>query len=78
MSTNKDFCKDIDSTLKAWISDGLQDHYHKAIVCEMVRSRPRLTYVTFKSKILKMLGPNVKPRSITVSKLENIFEESPP
>ena len=45
---------------------------------EMIRSRPTLSYVAYKSEVLKTLGPNVKPRSITTSKLETSDIESPP
>ena len=44
----------------------------------MIRSRPTLSYVTYKSEVLKTLGPNVKPHSITTSKLETSDTESPP
>ena len=45
---------------------------------EMIHSRPTLSYVAYKSEVLKTLGPNVKPRSITTSKLETSDVESPP
>ena len=45
---------------------------------EMIRSRPTLSYVAYKSEVLKTLGPNVKPRNITISKLETSDIESPP
>ena len=45
---------------------------------EMIRSCPTLSYVAYKSEVLKTLGPNVKPRSITTSKLETSDIESPP
>ena len=45
---------------------------------EIIHSRPTLSYVTYKSEVLKTLGPNVKPRSITTSKLETSDTESPP
>ena len=44
----------------------------------MICSRPILSYVTYKSEVLKTLGPNVKPCSITTSKLENIRYSLPP
>ena len=44
----------------------------------MIRYRPTLSYVTYKSEVLKTLGPNVKPRSITVNKLETSDTESLP
>ena len=45
---------------------------------EMINSCPTLSYVAYKSEVLKTLGPNVKPRSITTSKLETSDVESPP
>ena len=45
---------------------------------EMIHPRPTLSYVAYKSEVLKTLGPNVKPRSITTSKLETSDIESPP
>ena len=44
----------------------------------MIRACPTLSYVTYKWEVLKTLGPNVKPRSITTSKLETFNAESPP
>ena len=44
----------------------------------MICSRPTLSYVAYKSEVLKTLGPNVKTRSITTSKLETSDTESPP
>ena len=73
-----EFKADIDNTLEARFADGLRDHYHQAIAREMIRSRPTLNYVAYKSEVLKTLGPNVKPQSITVSKLEMSDTESPP
>ena len=67
----------IDNTLKASFADGLRDHYYQAMAREMIRSRPTLNYITYKSEVLKTLGPNVKPRSITVSKLETSDIKSP-
>ena len=78
MTTKPEFKVDIDNTLKAHFADGLRDHYHQAMAREMIRSRPTLSYVTFKSEVLKTLGPNVKPRNITTSKLETSDIESPP
>ena len=69
---------DIDNMLKACFADGLRDHYHQAMAREMIHSRPMLSYVTYKSEVLKTLGPNVKPRSITTSNLETSSTESPP
>ena len=78
MTTKPEFKVDIDNTLKARFADGLRDHYHQAMAREMIRSRPTLSYVAYKSEVLKTLGPNVKPRSITTSKLETSDIESPP
>ena len=58
--------------------DGLKDHYHQAIAQEMIRSRPTLSYVVYKAEVLKTLGPNIKPRSVTVNKLDTSDAESPP
>ena len=74
MIAKPEFKVDIDNTLKARFTDGLRDHYHQ----EMIHSRPALSYVAYKSEVLKTLGPNVKPRSITTSKLETSDVESPP
>ena len=68
MTTKPEFKVNIDNTLKARFADGLRDHYHQAT----------LSYVAYKSEVLKTLGPNVKPRSITTSKLETSDIESPP
>ena len=78
MTTKPEFKVDIDNTLKARFADGLRDHYHQAMAREMIRSRPTLSYVAYKSEVLKTLGPNVKPRNITTSKLETSDIESPP
>ena len=78
MTTKPEFKVDIDNTLKARFADSLRDHYHQAMAREMIRSRPTLSYVAYKSEVLKTLGPNVKPRSITTSKLETSDIESPP
>ena len=78
MTTRPEFKVDIDNTLKARFADGLRDHYHQAMAREMIRSRPTLSYVAYKSEVLKTLGPNVKPRNITISKLETSDIESPP
>ena len=78
MTTKPEFKVDIDNTLKARFADGLRDHYHQAMAREMIRSRPTLSYVAYKSEVLKTLGPNVKPRNITTSKLETSDTESPP
>ena len=78
MTAKPEFKTDIDNTLKACFANGLQDHYHQAMAREMIRSRPTLNYVTYKSEVLKTLGPNVKPRTITTNKLETSDIESPP
>ena len=78
MTAKPEFKIDIENTLKAHFTDGLRDHYHQAMAREMIRSRPTLSYVAYKSEVLKTLGPNVKPRSITTSKLEISDTESPP
>ena len=78
MTTKPEFKVHIDNTLKARFADGLRDHYHQAMAREMIRSRPTLSYVAYKSEVLKTLGPNVKPRSITTCKLETSDIESPP
>ena len=78
MTAKPEFKVDIDNTLKARFADGLRDHYHQTMAREMIHSRPTLSYVTYKSEVLKTLGPNVKPRSITTSKLETSDVESPP
>ena len=78
MTAKPEFKTDIDNTLKAHFADGLKDHYHQAIAREMIRSRPTLSYVVYKAEVLKTLGPNIKPRSITVNKLDTSDVESPP
>ena len=78
MTAKPEFKIDIDNTLKAHFADSLRDHYHQAMAREMICSRPMLSYVTYKSKVLKTLGPNVKPRNITTSKFEISDTESPP
>ena len=78
MKAKPEFKVDIDNMLKAHFADGLRDHYHQAMAREMIRSRPTLSYVAYKSEVLKTLGPNAKPRSITTSKLETSDTESPP
>ena len=78
MMAKPEFKVDIDNTLKARFADSLRDHYHEAMAREMINSRPTLSYVAYKSEVLKTLGPNVKPRSITTSKLETSDVESPP
>ena len=78
MTAKPEFKVDIENTLKACFADGLRNHYHQAMAREMIHSRPTLSYVAYKLEVLKTLGPNVKPRSITTSKLETSDIESPP
>ena len=78
MTAKLEFKVDIDNMLKAHFADSLKDHYHQAMAREMICSGPTLNYVAYKSEVLKRLGPNVKPCSITVSKLETSDIESPP
>ena len=78
MTAKLEFKVDIDNTLKAHFADGLRDHYHQAMAREMIHLCPTLSYVAYKSEVLKTLGPNVKPHSITTSKLETSDIESPP
>ena len=78
MMAKPEFKVHIDNTLKARFADGLRDHYHQAMAREMIHSHPTLSYVAYKSEVLKTLGPNAKPRSITTSKLETSDIESPP
>ena len=78
MTAKPEFKTDIDNTLKACFADSLKDHYHQAIAREMITSQPTLSYVVYKAEVLKTLGPNIKPRSITVNKLETSDVESPP
>ena len=78
MTAKPELKADIDNTLKARFANGLRDHYHQAMAREMIRSRPTFSYVAYKSEVLKTLGPNVKPCSITTSKLETSDTESPP
>ena len=78
MTAKPEFKVDINNTLKARFADGLRDHYHQAMAREMINSCPTLSYVAYKSEVLKTLGPNFKPRSITTSKLETSDIEFPP
>ena len=78
MMAEPEFKVNIDNMLKAHFADGLRDHYHQAMAREMIRLHPTLSYVAYKLEVLKILGPNVKPRSITTSKLETSDIESPP
>ena len=63
MTAKPEFKADIDNTLelKAHFAYGLKDHYHQAKAREMICSCPALNYVTYKSEVLKTLGPIVKP-----------------
>ena len=70
MTTKPEIKSDIDNTLKTQFANGLQDHYHQAIAREMIQSCPSLNYIVYKSEVLKNLGPHIKPRNITVSKLD--------
>ena len=78
MTAKPEFKVNIENMLKAHFADGLRDHYHQAMAREMICSRQTLSYVAYKSEVLKTSGPNVKPRSITTSKLETSDIESPP
>ena len=78
MTAKPEFKVDIDKTLKAHFTDGLRDHYHQAMAREMICLCPTLSYVAYKLEVLKTLGPNVKPRGTTTSKLETSDIESPP
>ena len=78
MTAKPEFKVDINNMLKACFADGLRDHYHQPMAREMIRSCPTLNYVAYKLEVLKTLGPNVTPRSITTSKLETSDIESPP
>ena len=78
MTTKQEFKPNIDNTFKARFADGLKDHYHHAIAREMIRLWPVLSYVAYKAEVLKTLGPNIKPQSITVNKLDTSDVESPP
>ena len=78
MTAKPEFKVDIDNMLKAHFMDGLRDHYYQVMAREMIRSHPTLSYIAYKSEVLKTLGPNVKPCSITTSKLETSDTESPP
>ena len=78
MTTKPEFKVNIDNTLKARLADGLKDHYHQAIAREMICSCPSLNYIAYKSEVIKTLGPHVKPRNITVSKLDTSDVKCPP
>ena len=78
MMAKPEFKVDINNTLKAHLADSLRDHFHQAMAREMINSHPMLSYVAYKLEVLTTLGPNVKPRSITTSKLETSDIESPP
>ena len=70
MTIKPEFKVDIDNTFKACFVDGLKDHYHQAVGRKMIQLHPSLNYVAYKSEVLKTLGPHIKPRSTTVSKLD--------
>ena len=78
MMAKPEFKVDIDNKKTPHFADGLKDHYHQAMAREMICSCTSLNYIVYKSEVLKTLGPNVKPHSITVSKLETSEVESPP
>ena len=78
MTAKLEFKVDIDNMLKAHFADGLRDHYYQAMAREMICLHPTLNYVAYKSEVLKTLGPNIKHRSISTSKLETSDIESPP
>ena len=77
MTVKPEFKADIDNTLKAHFADGLKDHYHQVIAREMICACPTLNYIAYKLEVLKTLGPNIKPRSIAISKLEMSDIEPP-
>ena len=56
MTAKPEFKVDIDNMLKACFTDGLRDHYHQAMAREMICSRPTLSYVAYKSEVLKNIG----------------------
>ena len=60
MTAKPEIKVDIDNKLKACFADGLKDHYHQAIAREMIPSCPTLSYVAYKSEVLRTLGPNIK------------------
>ena len=53
MTAKPEFKVNIDNTLKAHFADGLRDHYHQAMAREMICSHPTLSYVAYKSEVLK-------------------------
>ena len=55
MTAKPEFKVDIDNTLKVRFADGLRDHYHQAMAREMINSRLTLSYVAYKSEVLKNL-----------------------
>ena len=57
MTAKPEFKIDIDNTLKAHFADGLRDHYHQVMAREMINSRPMLSYVAYKSEVLKHWDP---------------------
>ena len=80
MTSNKDFKKDVDNSLKARFADGLKDQYHQALAREMIRNRPTLSYVAFKAEVLKTLGPSAgtKSKRLEVNQTDVSVDESPP
>ena len=57
MMAKPEFKVDIDNMLKAHFADGLRDHYHQAMAREMIHSHPTLSYVAYKSEVLKHWDP---------------------
>ena len=57
MMAKPEFKVNIDNMLKACFADGLRDHYHQAMAREMIRSCPTLSYVAYKSEVLKHWDP---------------------
>ena len=53
MTAKPEFKVDIDNMLKAHFADGLRDHYHQAMARDMIHSHPTLSYVAYKSEVLK-------------------------
>ena len=78
VQNQKESVKEFGESLLQIAGKIMRDHYHQAMAREMICSRPTLSYVAYKSEVLKTLGPNVKPRSITTSKLETSDIESTP
>ena len=57
MTAKPEFKVDIDNMLKARFADSLRDHYHRAMAREMIHSCPMLSYVAYKSEVLKNWDP---------------------